>query len=107
MQAVVPRPVEKHVEAQKETSKGKDKVPSAGSGICQKKLLHEATVKGLDKSWKLLYSLLLTLHGAIEINNCKLFGLQDDAVTWLGTEDVMDIFTDDKINITMMQAFCM
>jgi hypothetical protein len=99
-------PVEKHVETQKETEKGKENEPSSGSAVCQQQLLDEATLKSLDKSSKFLYNLLLTVC-AIEIKNSGLFRLDGEDTTWLLREDIIDIFTDDSLSITMMRSFCM
>jgi hypothetical protein len=98
--------VEKYVETQKEREKGKENESSFGSAVCQQQMLDEATLKSLDKSSKFLYNLLLIVH-AIEIKIFGLFRLDSEDTTWLLMEDIIDIFNDDSLSITMMRSFCM
>lgn len=99
--------VERHVETIKETHIVKARVPSAQSAIRPKNVLDEATVKGLDKSAKFLYNLLTTLEGTIQIETNGLFQLNDEGKIWVMKEDIIDVFNDDMLSVTMMQCFCM
>lgn len=101
--------VEKAVEIDKGvgTDKKKEKVMSAASAALRQPLLDDQTVKRLDKSSKFLYNVLLSLNHSIEITGMELFGHDKDRVTWLLKEDIIEMFKDSKLSVTILQTFCM
>jgi hypothetical protein len=88
--------------------KGKDNAPSASSAIDRPQLLNVIVVNNLNEMSNYLYTMLMKqLENAplqIEFED-DVFGYRGKVI--MGMKDIMELFTNDMLNISILQIFCM